>query len=161
MVCCVTDRAAHVSAAPRLPRGPTRRARGVAAEQCRCDSRGRLAAAEQSAARRGAQAQATQDANRAATSRMPPAWAVLAMVVLGFNEFLALLYNPLYILLGLVLFLFGRTVYQARPRPRARRPCAQAEHIGASNSIDTRAAARAQVGAGRLLCQYKTAATAF
>ncbi len=86
---------------------------------------------------------------------MPPAWAVLAMVVLGFNEFLALLYNPLYILLGLVLFLFGRTVYQARPRPRARRPCAQAEHIGASNSIDTWAAARAQVGAGRLLCRYK------
>ena len=99
-----------------------------------CDLRGRVAAAEQGAARCGAQAQATQDANRAATSRMPPAWAVLAMVVLGFNEFLALLYNPLYILLGLVLFLFGRTVYQARALSRARRPCAQAGHNGASSS---------------------------
>ena len=63
----------------------------------------------------GAQAQATQDANRAATNRMPPAWAIAAMVVLGFNEFLALLYNPLYIVLGLAIFLFARTVYQARP----------------------------------------------
>ena len=62
----------------------------------------------------GAQAQATQDANRAATNRMPPAWAIAAMVVLGFNEFLALLYNPLYIVLGLAIFLFARTVYQAR-----------------------------------------------
>ncbi|KAK9834006.1 hypothetical protein WJX81_002422 [Elliptochloris bilobata] len=58
------------------------------------------------------QAQATQDANRAATNRMPPAWAIAAMVVLGFNEFLALLYNPLYIVLGLAIFVFARTVYQ-------------------------------------------------
>lgn len=62
----------------------------------------------------GTQAQATQDANRAATNRMPPAWAIAAMVVLGFNEFLALLYNPLYIVLGLAIFLFARTVYQVR-----------------------------------------------
>ena len=62
----------------------------------------------------GKQAQATQDANRAASNRMPPIWAIAAMVVLGFNEFLALLYNPFYIVLGIALFLFGRTVYQAR-----------------------------------------------
>ena len=59
-----------------------------------------------------AQAMATQDANRAAQNRMPPLWAIAAMVVLGFNEMMALLYNPLLLLLLLVLFLFGRTVYQ-------------------------------------------------
>lgn len=37
-----------------------------------------------------------------------------AMVILGFNEFMAVLYNPLWLLLLLLLFLFGRTVYQVR-----------------------------------------------
>eukprot|EP00887_Chlorella_sp_A99_P002604 scaffold6.g2604.t1 len=58
------------------------------------------------------QALATQEANRAAANRTPPLWAIAAMVVLGFNEFLAVLYNPLWLLLLLVLFLFGKTVYQ-------------------------------------------------
>jgi hypothetical protein len=58
------------------------------------------------------QAMATQDANRAAQNRMPPLWAIAAMVVLGFNEFMAVLYNPLLLLALLLLFLFGRTVYQ-------------------------------------------------
>lgn len=35
------------------------------------------------------------------------------MVLLGFDEFIAVLYNPLWLLLGLVIFLFGKTVYQA------------------------------------------------
>lgn len=39
-----------------------------------------------------------------------------AQVVLGFNEFLAVLYNPLWLLALLLLFLFGRTVYQVRAR---------------------------------------------
>ena len=59
------------------------------------------------------QAQATQEANRAATNRWPPFWAIAAMVLLGFDEFVAVLYNPLWLLLGLVIFLFGKTVYQA------------------------------------------------
>ena len=58
------------------------------------------------------QAQATQEANRAATNRWPPFWAIAAMVFLGFNEFVAVLYNPLWLLLALFLFLFGKTVYQ-------------------------------------------------
>jgi hypothetical protein len=35
-----------------------------------------------------------------------------AMVVLGFNEFMAVLYNPLWLLFLLLAFLFARTVYQ-------------------------------------------------
>lgn len=58
------------------------------------------------------QAQATQEANRLATNRWPPFWAIAAMVLLGFDEFVAVLYNPLWLLLGLVLFLFAKTVYQ-------------------------------------------------
>ena len=58
------------------------------------------------------QAMATQEANRAAQNRMPPLWAIAAMVVLGFNEFLAVLYNPFWLVLLLLLFLFGKTVYQ-------------------------------------------------
>jgi hypothetical protein len=34
------------------------------------------------------------------------------MLVLGWNEFLAVLYNPLWLLAALVLFLFGKTVYE-------------------------------------------------
>ena len=63
------------------------------------------------------QAQATQEANRAATNRWPPFWAIAAMVLLGFDEFVAVLYNPLWLLLALVVFLFGKTVYQASPSP--------------------------------------------
>lgn len=53
-----------------------------------------------------------QEANRAATNRWPPFWAIAAMLVLGFDEMLAVLYNPLWLILGLILFLFGKTVYQ-------------------------------------------------
>lgn len=58
------------------------------------------------------QALATQEANRAAQNRLPPLWAIVAMAVLGFDEFVAVLYNPLWLILLLLLFLFGRTVYQ-------------------------------------------------
>ncbi|EFN50506.1 hypothetical protein CHLNCDRAFT_55812, partial [Chlorella variabilis] len=58
------------------------------------------------------QALATQEANRAAQNRLPPLWALLAMAVLGFNEMMAVLYNPLWLLALLILFLFARTVYQ-------------------------------------------------
>ncbi|KAL4442065.1 hypothetical protein ABPG77_011326 [Micractinium sp. CCAP 211/92] len=58
------------------------------------------------------QALATQEANRAAQNRLPPLWAIVAMVVLGFDEFVAVLYNPLWLVFLLLLFLFARTVYQ-------------------------------------------------
>ena len=58
------------------------------------------------------QAQATQEANRAASNRWPPLWAIGAMLVLGADEFLAVLYNPLWLVLGLLIFLFIKSVYQ-------------------------------------------------
>jgi hypothetical protein len=58
------------------------------------------------------QALATQEANRAAQNRLPPLWAIAAMIVLGFNEFMAVLYNPFWLVFLLIAFLFARTVYQ-------------------------------------------------
>lgn len=58
------------------------------------------------------QALATQEANRAARNRAPPMWAIFAMAVLGFNEAMAVLRNPLLLLLLILLFLFAKTVYQ-------------------------------------------------
>lgn len=54
------------------------------------------------------QAMATQEANRAASNRAPPLWAIVAMVVLGWNEFFAVLRNPLWLLLLVFTFLFGK-----------------------------------------------------
>ena len=56
------------------------------------------------------QATATQEAYKA-NNRGPPLWAIVAMVILGWNEAWALIYSPLYLVLGLVLFLFLRTLY--------------------------------------------------
>ena len=53
-----------------------------------------------------------QEANRAASNRMPPLWALAAIAILGLNEFLVVLYNPLWLLLLIMVFLYGKTVYQ-------------------------------------------------
>lgn len=58
------------------------------------------------------QALATQEATRAARNRAPPMWAIFAMIVLGFNEAMAVLKNPLLLLMLAVLFLFSKTVYE-------------------------------------------------
>jgi hypothetical protein len=55
---------------------------------------------------------ATQEANRLARNRMPPVWAIVAMLVLGFNELVSVLRNPLWLLTILVLLAFARTVYE-------------------------------------------------
>lgn len=57
------------------------------------------------------QALAAQAAANRGKSWVPPPWAMCAMVVLGFNEFLALLRNPLYIAILFVLFLVGKAVW--------------------------------------------------
>ncbi|PNH08156.1 Protein ROOT HAIR DEFECTIVE 3 [Tetrabaena socialis] len=57
------------------------------------------------------QALSAQQANRLANSRMPPLWALAAMLVLGWNEAMALLFSPLYLVLGVVAFLFLRSLY--------------------------------------------------
>lgn len=53
-----------------------------------------------------------QEANRAASNRMPPLWAIAAIAILGMNEFLTVLYNPFYLILVGMLVLFVSTVYK-------------------------------------------------
>ena len=57
------------------------------------------------------QAVATQEANKLAQNRLPPLWAIIAMIFLGFNEFVAVLRNPLLLIFLVLFFMFGRTVY--------------------------------------------------
>lgn len=57
------------------------------------------------------QAMAAQEASRSKNSWLPPAWAIVAMVVLGFNEFMVLLKNPLYLLIGFVVYLLGKALW--------------------------------------------------
>ncbi|MCO5592157.1 hypothetical protein L7F22_046153 [Adiantum nelumboides] len=57
------------------------------------------------------QAITAQEASRRGASSLPPPWAIVAMVCLGFNEFMTLLRNPLYLVITFVLFLLGRAVW--------------------------------------------------
>ena len=57
------------------------------------------------------QAVATQEANKLARNRMPPVWAIVAMFVLGFNELVSVLRNPLWLITILILLAFARSVY--------------------------------------------------
>ncbi|XP_047332088.1 protein ROOT HAIR DEFECTIVE 3 homolog 1-like [Impatiens glandulifera] len=43
------------------------------------------------------QAIAAQDAARRSNNWLPPPWAIMALVILGFNEFMTVLRNPLYL----------------------------------------------------------------
>lgn len=54
------------------------------------------------------QAQSTQQVNRLASSRLPPLWVFGALLVLGWNEAMAVLFNPLLLLMVLVSGLFLR-----------------------------------------------------
>lgn len=58
------------------------------------------------------QAVATQEANRLARNRTPPVWAIIAMFVLGFNEIISVLRNPLWLLTVLIMLAFAKTVYE-------------------------------------------------
>ncbi|GJP31938.1 hypothetical protein CLOM_g16436 [Closterium sp. NIES-68] len=57
-----------------------------------------------------AQAMQTQEASRRNNAWLPPPWAIAAMVVLGWNEFMALLRNPFLLLFGVAVFFIGREV---------------------------------------------------
>ncbi|KAH7280520.1 hypothetical protein KP509_36G000900 [Ceratopteris richardii] len=57
------------------------------------------------------QAIAAQEASKRNSSWLPPPWAIVAMMFLGFNEFMMLLRNPLYLVVVFVLFLLGRAVW--------------------------------------------------
>jgi hypothetical protein len=53
----------------------------------------------------------TQQANLMAGKRSAPVWALAAILFLGWNEFMAVLWNPVYLILGAAMFLFGWQLY--------------------------------------------------
>ncbi|XP_042036493.1 protein ROOT HAIR DEFECTIVE 3-like isoform X2 [Salvia splendens] len=57
------------------------------------------------------QAITAQEASRRNNNLLPPPWAILALVVLGFNEFMTLLRNPLYLGVIFVIYLVGKAVW--------------------------------------------------
>ncbi|GLT59945.1 hypothetical protein SLA2020_327380 [Shorea laevis] len=58
-----------------------------------------------------AQAISAQEAYKRGNNRLPPLWAIVAMVVLGFNEFMMLLRNPLYLMVLFVLYLLSKALW--------------------------------------------------
>ncbi|XP_043721814.1 protein ROOT HAIR DEFECTIVE 3-like [Telopea speciosissima] len=57
------------------------------------------------------QAMAAQEASKRGNNFLPPPWAIVALVVLGFNEFMTLLRNPLYIGLIFVAYLVVKALW--------------------------------------------------
>ncbi|KAL8256699.1 hypothetical protein R6Q59_028740 [Mikania micrantha] len=57
------------------------------------------------------QAIASQEANKRNNNWLPPPWAIAAMVILGFNEFMTLLRNPLWLLLIFVSYLLLKALW--------------------------------------------------
>ncbi|KAI5422647.1 protein ROOT HAIR DEFECTIVE 3 [Lathyrus oleraceus] len=57
------------------------------------------------------QAISAQEANKRHNNWLPPPWAILALVILGFNEFMTLLKNPLYLGVIFVVFLLLKALW--------------------------------------------------
>ncbi|XP_011096759.1 protein ROOT HAIR DEFECTIVE 3 homolog 2 isoform X1 [Sesamum indicum] len=57
------------------------------------------------------QAISAQEAYKRGNNWLPPPWAIMAMIVLGFNEFMLLLRNPLYLLVLFVTYLLGKAIW--------------------------------------------------
>ncbi|KAE9591573.1 putative P-loop containing nucleoside triphosphate hydrolase [Lupinus albus] len=57
------------------------------------------------------QAISAQEAYKRSNNWLPPPWAIAAMLVLGFNEFMLLLKNPLYLMFMFVAYLIGRALW--------------------------------------------------
>ncbi|KAI4299294.1 hypothetical protein L6164_032765 [Bauhinia variegata] len=57
------------------------------------------------------QAISAQEAYKRSNNWLPPPWAIVAMVVLGFNEFMLLLKNPLYLMVMFVAYLLGKALW--------------------------------------------------
>ncbi|KAG8380094.1 hypothetical protein BUALT_Bualt07G0157900 [Buddleja alternifolia] len=57
------------------------------------------------------QAIAAQEASRRNNNWLPPPWAIVALLVLGFNEFMTLLRNPLYLGIIFVGFLLVKALW--------------------------------------------------
>ncbi|XP_076937885.1 protein ROOT HAIR DEFECTIVE 3-like isoform X2 [Bidens hawaiensis] len=57
------------------------------------------------------QAIASQEANKRNNNWLPPPWAIAALVILGFNEFMTLLRNPLWLLVLFVGYLLSKALW--------------------------------------------------
>ncbi|TQD98674.1 hypothetical protein C1H46_015731 [Malus baccata] len=57
------------------------------------------------------QAILAQEAHKRSNNWLPPPWAIMAMIVLGFNEFMMLLKNPLYLMVLFVAFLLSKALW--------------------------------------------------
>ncbi|XP_028759325.1 protein ROOT HAIR DEFECTIVE 3 homolog 2-like isoform X1 [Neltuma alba] len=57
------------------------------------------------------QAISAQEAYKQSNNWLPPPWAILAMIVLGFNEFMLLLKNPFYLMVIFVAYLLGKALW--------------------------------------------------
>ncbi|KAG6493437.1 hypothetical protein ZIOFF_048423 [Zingiber officinale] len=57
------------------------------------------------------QAISAQEAHKRSNSTLPPPWAILAIAILGFNELMVLMRNPLYLLLLFVMFLVSKALW--------------------------------------------------
>ncbi|KAJ7951632.1 Protein ROOT HAIR DEFECTIVE 3-like [Quillaja saponaria] len=57
------------------------------------------------------QAISAQEANKRSNNWLPPPWAMVALAVLGFNEFMTLLRNPLYLGVIFVAFLLVKALW--------------------------------------------------
>jgi hypothetical protein len=57
------------------------------------------------------QAKVTQHTNMMAGKRSAPIWALAAIAFLGWNEFMAVLWNPLLLAVGLLVAVFGYQMY--------------------------------------------------
>ncbi|QDZ19256.1 root hair defective 3 GTP-binding protein Rhd3 [Chloropicon primus] len=57
------------------------------------------------------QAVTAHEAAKQASNRGPPLWTIIAMVLLGWNEIMSVLYNPLLLIFLVLLFVFGRAVW--------------------------------------------------
>ncbi|WOK98505.1 hypothetical protein Cni_G07217 [Canna indica] len=58
-----------------------------------------------------AQAISAQEAHKHSNRWLPPPWAIVAIAFLGFNEFMMLLRNPLYLLILFIFFLLSRALW--------------------------------------------------
>ncbi|CAH9066866.1 unnamed protein product [Cuscuta epithymum] len=57
------------------------------------------------------QAISAQEASKRNNNWLPPPWAILALIILGFNEFMTLLRNPLYLAFIFVAFLLLKALW--------------------------------------------------
>lgn len=64
------------------------------------------------------QAISSQEAHKRNNNWLPPAWAIVLMIVLGFNELMMLLKNPLYLLGLFVAFLLSKALWVQLDVPR-------------------------------------------